>query len=541
VNPQPLDLTETEVAEAEARLASLGTRVETLQAVLVRLLQDVVRAESRLNKSRPAELAAVNEQLVVAALTSRDDAEAAAQTTGLDALTGLPNRQLLRDHFAQAMANARRHRSRCALLFLDIDDFKQLNDAHGHAFGDQVLRQVARRLVSAVREVDTVSRYGGDEFIVLLFVLGMQEDAEAVADKLTAVIRAPAEIDGRTISVTASVGIAVYPDDGQDLDALIARADAAMYESKRRSTGRIGAEHDAPAQRAASAGPATRRQEREAPDADRDRLLFDLQEANEKLVLAALSAQQLHAAAERARQRQSAVLAALSRELSDPKAPIRMAAAMLGLPADQDKLLPRAQAIFEEQIEQITRLVEAANTQAGGLPLEPHALDMAAVIDRAIAAQRPLFEAGGLHFTLHRAPGAIEVEGDAQHLEHVVSSLLENASRQTHDGGHIDLYVDVHGDALTLTFTDDGIGITPELLPLIFEPFVQDPRALSSSGRGLGIGLAVARALVRAHDGQITAHSEGPSHGSRFVMTLPLGRRTGESSRAPIADGIKAR
>jgi diguanylate cyclase (GGDEF)-like protein len=522
VNVQPLDLTESEVAEAEARLASLGTRIETLQAVLVRLLQDVVRAESRLDKSRAPQLAAVNEELVVAALTSRDDAEAAtqaleaaAQFTGLDALTGLPNRHLLRDHFAQAMANASRHQGRCALLFLDLDDFKLLNDAHGHTFGDQVLKQIARRLAGAVRAVDTVSRYGGDEFIVLLFDLGMQEDAEAVADKLTAAIRAPVEVDGQTISVTATVGIAVYPDDGQDLDALIARADAAMYESKRRRTGLGASQRGAPVPGSTIPGPAAATRKRreppalsrsDGPDADRERLLTDLQEANEKLVLAALDAQTLYAAAERARQRQSAFLAALSRELSDPQAPIRVAASMLGLPADEERLLPRARAILEAQIEQITRLVEAANTEAGGLPMQRQAIDMAAVIDRAIAAQRPSFEARGQRFTLHRAPGAIEIEGDAQHLEHVASSLLENASRNTHDDGHIDLYVDVHGDTLTLTFADNGIGITPELLPLIFEPFVQDPRALSSSGSlGLGIGLAAVRALIRAHGGQITA------------------------------------
>jgi len=249
--------TDQSVAEAEAKLARLGVEVEAMQALLVRLLQDVVRAESRLDQSQATQLVEVNEQLVLAALTSQSDAEAAAQaleqaaqSTVLDALTRLPNRSALLDRFAQAAAHAKRHRTRVAVLFLDLDDFKQINDTRGHAFGDRVLRHVADHLVSVVREVDTVCRYGGDEFIVLLTELSQPADAQTVAEKLIADIGAPAEVEGHLVSLTASVGIAIYPDDGEDVDTLVARADAAMYQTKRLSVGGVAFHGQAPVERA---------------------------------------------------------------------------------------------------------------------------------------------------------------------------------------------------------------------------------------------------------------------------------------------------
>ena len=240
MNPQP-DPTDGAVASAEGKLSRLGVQVEAMQAALVRLLQDVVRAERRLEQNQVAQLVEANEKLVLAALASRTEAETvsaaldeAAHAAVLDELTRLPNRAALVDRCAQAIAHGRRHGSRFAVLFLDLDNFKQLNDAHGHAFGDQVLRLVADRMVAAVRAVDTVSRHGGDEFVVLLVELNQARDAQVVAGKLLEAISAPAQVDGVQVNVTASVGMACFPDDGQELETLVARADAAMYASKRR-------------------------------------------------------------------------------------------------------------------------------------------------------------------------------------------------------------------------------------------------------------------------------------------------------------------
>ena len=157
-----------------------------------------------------------------------------------DALTDLPNRLLLNDRLARSIALARRYGRRLAVLFLDCDRFKHINDSLGHAIGDQVLRSVAKRLTTCVRESDTVSRHGGDEFLILLSELDQPEDAEAIAQKIVTSIAEPHLISGHELQLTASVGIALYPEDGQDAQSLIMRADTAMYYAKNTGRNRVG-------------------------------------------------------------------------------------------------------------------------------------------------------------------------------------------------------------------------------------------------------------------------------------------------------------
>jgi diguanylate cyclase (GGDEF)-like protein len=154
-----------------------------------------------------------------------------------DSLTGLPNRLQCQLRLEHGIAYARRHGSLLAVLFIDIDHFKAINDNLGHDAGDQVLVQFSQRLRSCVREVDTVARQGGDEFIVLLTELHSALDAQQVADKIIAAIAAPFLIHGETLAVAASIGIAVYPDDDADTDALLEKADLAMYAAKHRGKG----------------------------------------------------------------------------------------------------------------------------------------------------------------------------------------------------------------------------------------------------------------------------------------------------------------
>ncbi len=149
-----------------------------------------------------------------------------------DALTGLPNRLLLEDRMKQATAQLGRQHAPVAVLFIDLDRFKDINDTLGHAAGDRVLQEVAERLGSCVREGDTVARIGGDEFVVLLVGLHGGEDAAGVADKMVATISASCLIDGKELHVTPSIGIAVFPEDGQNIDALLRNADTAMYHAK---------------------------------------------------------------------------------------------------------------------------------------------------------------------------------------------------------------------------------------------------------------------------------------------------------------------
>jgi diguanylate cyclase (GGDEF)-like protein/PAS domain S-box-containing protein len=166
-------------------------------------------------------------------ITERRQAEARIEFLAHhDVLTGLPNRVLLRDRFEHALAMAERSRSRVALLFLDLDKFKVVNDTLGHVAGDQLLLEVVTRLSRCTRESDTISRQGGDEFILLLKDIPDLETMERIASKILAHLAEPAEINGHVLSTSGSIGIAIYPEDGNDFDTLLQKADTAMYNAK---------------------------------------------------------------------------------------------------------------------------------------------------------------------------------------------------------------------------------------------------------------------------------------------------------------------
>lgn len=160
-----------------------------------------------------------------------------------DGLTRLPNRMLFQDRLKQAIAHAGRRQERLALMFLDLDHFKDINDSLGHNIGDLLLQAVAERLTQNVREGDTVSRQGGDEFIILLAGIENAGDAALVAEKLLAEVRQPYPLSGQEVNISFSIGISLYPDDSRDMDELRRKADAAMYQAKQdgRNTYRFSA------------------------------------------------------------------------------------------------------------------------------------------------------------------------------------------------------------------------------------------------------------------------------------------------------------
>jgi diguanylate cyclase (GGDEF)-like protein len=166
-----------------------------------------------------------------------EDARAMATTLEIlaqqDPLTGLGNRRLLTKRISAAIANARRSKSAMAVVYLDLDGFKQINDDCGHGVGDTLLKEVARRLESVVREEDTVARLGGDEFMIALWNVANAADVATVASKVIQVISEPYSIEGRKMTVTASVGAGVYPVHGEDADTLVKNADFALYTAKR--------------------------------------------------------------------------------------------------------------------------------------------------------------------------------------------------------------------------------------------------------------------------------------------------------------------
>jgi len=152
-----------------------------------------------------------------------------------DELTGLPNRSLLRDRLNQALVQAARQNKQVGLLLLDLDGFKNVNDRLGHATGDKLLQRVAQRLLACIRGGDTACRYGGDEFVILLPEIDSEKKVADVAQKLRAHLAQPYTVDDQAISVTSSIGVAVYPGDGNTQDDLLRRADVAMYLAKARN------------------------------------------------------------------------------------------------------------------------------------------------------------------------------------------------------------------------------------------------------------------------------------------------------------------
>lgn len=149
-----------------------------------------------------------------------------------DSLTGLPNRMLLDDRMARAAESADRGGRSFALMFVDLDRFKPVNDTYGHSVGDRLLKAVAERLAGCIRKVDTTARVGGDEFVVVLSEIGSREDAAMVGRKIVDELARPFFIDRHELSISCSIGVAVYPEDGKELHALKANADVAMYHAK---------------------------------------------------------------------------------------------------------------------------------------------------------------------------------------------------------------------------------------------------------------------------------------------------------------------
>jgi diguanylate cyclase (GGDEF)-like protein/PAS domain S-box-containing protein len=192
-----------------------------------------VAFETRYSPLRDSAGAVIGAIGVAADVTERKRSEdRLSLLANYDPVTGLPNRNLFSDRLDHAMRNAERNGTRVALLFLDLDSFKNVNDTLGHAAGDELLKQVAQRLTATVRTADTVSRLGGDEFTIILENLPRDEDAAPVAEKVIEQSSRPYPVMSRDLFISTSIGIALYPADGTSVDTLLMRADAAMYRAK---------------------------------------------------------------------------------------------------------------------------------------------------------------------------------------------------------------------------------------------------------------------------------------------------------------------
>jgi diguanylate cyclase len=241
------DLVKVRIAEGETTLPATQALQDSvavelkvkecaddLQRVTDNLAQgvdEVKEVKQALSESRDA---LVESEAALAA--ARQAEQAASRRAMKDQMTGLPNRTLFDDRLAQAMAGAERHGWTLAVMFLDLDRFKIVNDTHGHAAGDAVLKAVAERLLSHARDEDTVCRNGGDEFLYLLINPMGRENVARIAGLVRTAIAHPIGLGALQLEITPSIGIAIYPDDGTSGDVLVAHADAAMYRAKQLRT-----------------------------------------------------------------------------------------------------------------------------------------------------------------------------------------------------------------------------------------------------------------------------------------------------------------
>jgi len=213
--------------DVEQQVAEAAGDLKQVNVELAEEIAERIDIESELANTK-TDLAEARDDLSKAQVITEEAQKFALQ----DALTGLPNRLSYEQHLDQGMIQGKRHGWGLAVLFIDIDKFKNINDSYGHDVGDEVLLMVANRLKSSVRDEDIVSRWGGDEFVCLLFEVKQEADVTLVAEKMIIRIAEAYEFNGIVLSIRASIGIATYPADGDTADVLFKKADTAMYQAK---------------------------------------------------------------------------------------------------------------------------------------------------------------------------------------------------------------------------------------------------------------------------------------------------------------------
>ncbi len=200
-----------------------------------RCLDDAIAAAVTEYSQQNSQITLIHTQAQLSA--ARHDVHEAQLRALHDSLTGLPNRELFDDRLAHAIALAQRHDWTLAVMFIDLDQFKSINDAHGHTAGDMILKTIAERLLQYVRDEDTVCRNGGDEFLYLVMDPGGNQNIGHIADSMFRTIAMPVSVAGLEFTIKPSIGIAIYPDQGSVGDELIKSADTAMYDAKKNSRG----------------------------------------------------------------------------------------------------------------------------------------------------------------------------------------------------------------------------------------------------------------------------------------------------------------
>jgi PAS domain S-box-containing protein len=244
------------------------------------------------------------------------------------------------------------------------------------------------------------------------------------------------------------------------------------------------------------------------------------------MVVTDLTEPKKHRDLQEADRRKDEFLAMLAHELRNPLAPIQNAVAILQHYGPLDENVKYATEIIGRQIHHLARLVDdlldVSRITLGKVTLERQPVELATIIAAAVETSRPAIDARKHQLTLSLPPKGVRVEADPTRLAQVIGNLLANASKYTEEGGQIFLATKRSGDSIEIRVRDTGVGISEELLPRVFDLFIQGDRSLARSEGGLGIGLTLVRRLVELHDGAVTAHSAGPGTGSEFIIRLPL-------------------
>jgi diguanylate cyclase (GGDEF)-like protein len=531
MNKRPLD--DATPGEAGTTVGQFEAQTHALKEELTRLQCELEELKQAFSATPAADLLEANENLVLAALKAEAIAEGAtltldelARSSQRDPLTGMPNRSLMDDRLENAITLARRRGTRIALLFIDLDYFKPINDTLGHPVGDAVLCEVARRLESAVRDSDTVSRYGGDEFLVLLAEVTQASDAAQIAANMLASLAEPCRVEAAVLRLSASIGIAMFPDDGDDGGSLIYRADVAMYRAKREGGGcfdfhrediaravglipRVGPVKPLPMSR------------HEFVLAEREMHVRDLREANENLALALLAEQELDEQADQVRWQQVRFLSMVAHNLRKPLQPIRTAAGLFSRARQDEALRARLPAIIKRQVRRMSRLVDdlVAASQPGdsNVMFELRPIDLMMVLGAAAEQVRRRLDNRRQRLVTSWPAVLPPARGHAVRLIAVIARLLDNASRHSADGNEIRLAIDTLDGWVQISISDDGAGIAADALPAIFA----SAASTVTSPRRRAMSLHRLRDLVEAQGGSLTVTSGGHGCGSQFSISLP--------------------
>ncbi|MEO7852583.1 MAG: hybrid sensor histidine kinase/response regulator, partial [Rubrivivax sp.] len=265
----------------------------------------------------------------------------------------------------------------------------------------------------------------------------------------------------------------------------------------------------------------------------------ELRQANEHLILATIEAQELREAALIARRREDEFLAMLAHELRNPLGPIRNAVEILARLVDGQPIPRPILDIIRRQVQQMTRmlddLLDVSRLTHGKVTLQRRPTEVTEFINRAVEATHDVVKARSQQLTLELPSGPLHVDGDVVRLAQVFFNLLQNASKYTQAGGSITVRAQRKGESVVVRVIDNGMGISADALPNVFELFAQDERAIDRSQGGLGIGLTVVRRMVELHEGTVEVFSGGRGQGSEFVVTLPRLEHRSEAQIAPRA------